>query len=192
MTTFKKIILILAIITFTFSKGYSQELIQNEKFTYAPIYNNKVVFIKEIPLINPDMETNFHNLKEWGKLNYSTDVMISSIRYDNKNKEIIVKSKIELILPPNHAGIKEQVLMVYRLNAFLFEKKCVLEIKSITYNYNNKNSKVPQKNFKAEELITENALQIKDNLQEFRINTQKSTLYFLNGLANELSKVLNQ
>lgn len=192
MIQLKKIIFVLAIVILASGKGYSQELIQNEKFTYAPIFNNKVVFIKEIPLINPNMGSNFHNLKEWGKRNYSTDIMISSIRYDNKNNEIIVKSRIELILPLNNQGLREKVLMTYRLNAFLFENKCILEIKNVTFNYNNKKSKISQKNFKADELITEDALRIKDNLQEFRINIQKSTLHFLNELADELSKVLNQ
>lgn len=163
----------------------AQELLQNDKFTYAPLFGNQVVLIKEIPLVNTDADKNFYTVKEWGKQRYASAPLISNIRYDNTNKEIIVKSKIELLLPENHNNIREKVVMTYHLNVFILNNKCVFEVKGITYKVSS-----IKKTLKAEDTITQLAIEAQDAQQELRINIQKSTFYFINELANSLETAL--
>lgn len=189
MKKHRNIILTSILLLLSFVYGYGQNLIQNDKFIYVTTFKNKVVFLKEIPISNKNMDYNYFVLKEWGKKNYSNDITQSNIRYDNKNKEILVKSRVELILPENSEGLRESVLMIYRLNAFILDNKCILEVKNITYN---SPERTTIRSFKAEDIISDEAIRINDDLGEFRVNTKKSTLYFLNELANELADVLNK
>lgn len=189
MKKHRNIILTSILLLLSFVYGYGQNLIQNDKFIYVTTFKNKVVFLKEIPISNKNMDYNYFVLKEWGKKNYSNDITQSNIRYDNKNKEILVKSRVELILPENSEGLRESVLMIYHLNAFILDNKCILEVKNITYN---SPERTTIRSFKAEDIISDEAIRINDDLGEFRVNTKKSTLYFLNELANELADVLNK
>ena len=169
--------------------GYSQNIIQNDKFISVTTFQDKVVFLKEIPLTNRNMDYNYFLLKEWGKKNYSDNITLSTIRYNNKNQEIIVRSRVELILPENSENERENLLMIYRLNAFILNNKCIIEVKDITYN---SPERTTMRSFKAEDIITNSAIAKDDDMKEFRINTQKSTLYFLNELATELTKALSK
>lgn len=189
MKKHRNIILTSILLLLSFVYGYGQNLIQNDKFIYVTTFKNKVVFLKEIPISNKNMDYNYFVLKEWGKKNYSNDITQSNIRYDNKNKEILVKSRVELILPENSEGLRESVLMIYHLNAFILDNKCILEVKNITYN---SPERTTIRSFKAEDIISDEAIRINDDLGEFRVNTKKSTLYFLNELANELADVFNK
>lgn len=172
---------------FTLLSGssFAQVLAQNEKFTYAPLFKNQVVLVREIPLNNSDPEKSFHKVKEWGKERYASSPLISNIRYDNTNKEIIVKSKIELLLPENNDKVREKVVMTYHLNTFIFNDKCVFEVKGITYKLHN-----VKRSVKAEDIITQSALEVSGPQQELRVNIQKSTLFFLNELADSLDNAL--
>lgn len=172
---------------FVSSNSFAQQLLQNEKFTYAPLFNNEVVLVKEIALNNADPERSFHTVKEWGKERYASSPLISNIRYDNTNKEIIIKSKIELVLPENQKGIREKVLMTYHLNTFILNDKCVFEIKGISYKLHN-----VKKSLKAEDTITQSALTNGGSQQELRVNIQRSTLFFLNELVESLEKSLKE
>lgn len=163
----------------------AQGLLQNNKFTYAPLFDKQVVFVKEIPLNSADPNKSFQTVKEWGKERYASEPLISNIRYDNTNKEIIIKSKIELLLPENTNKIREKVIMTYHLNTFILNNKCIFEVKGITYKLND-----GKKKLRAEETITQNALNIEGPEQELRVNIQKSTLYFLNELVNSLEDLL--
>lgn len=166
--------------------SFAQELVQHQKFTYAPLFNNQVVLVREIPLFQRDSERSFVRVKEWGKERYALSPLVSNIRYDNSNKEIIVKSKIELLLPENNAGIRESVIMTYHLNTFIFNDKCIFEVNNITYKLQD-----VKKSVKAEDIITSAALAQTGSLQELRINIQKSTLFFFNELADSLEETLN-
>lgn len=167
---------------------FAQVVRQGEVFTDVFIVDDKVAFIKEIPLVaNTTLEANFKVLNEWAKVNYGKDPFVSSVRSDSKKKEIISRSRVELLLPVNSGGIREKIIMRYRVNGFLYQDKCVLEITDIAYLYENQDkAKQLPKVIRAEEFIINDALLIKDDLQEFRINTRKSTLFFLNDLAKNL------
>lgn len=185
MSKFIKRIVLLISIGLLAVDAYSQDLLQNEKFTYVPTFEGKVVFIKEIPLKYSNLNNSYLHLKDWCKMNYASDPLISNIRYDNANWEIVVRSKIELLLPPNARNAREKVVMTYHFNTFIFNNKCVLEVKDISYVLPDK------KSIKAESLITDRALSIQDDKAEIRANTKKGTLYFLNQLADDIEVAVN-
>lgn len=157
-----------------------------ELFSDVVTFEGKVVFLKEFKLKETDPDKSFPQLKEWARENFSRDPFVSSVRYDAKNKEIIAKSRIELLLPPNSKGVKETIVMRYRVNAFIFQDKCVLEVKDISYMYNSNADKNAQKIFKAEEMITNLALKESGPLSELKANTRKGTIYYLNELTQGL------
>lgn len=189
---YKKILSFFFFFTVLLINSSAQDLIQDNGFTHAPMFNNKVVFLKTIALTNPDKQIAYQRLKDWGKQNYGTDFLISSIRYDHHNYEIIVKSRIELILPPDSKKNQEKAIMTYRLNAFILDGKCVFEVKDIVYQYDKtKTDKVYPKSPKAEEIIADYLVGKQDELSELRANTRKSTFYFLNELTKQLEKAVN-
>lgn len=175
---------------FLFLPGFAQVAKQGELFSDISIIQDKVVFLKETPCKKGfSTEVNFNILRDWTKANYGRDPFISSVRYDTKNREIIAKSRIELLLPPNTKGVREKMIMRYRINAFLFDDKCVLEITDISYMYQNtKGDQKMPKIVRAEQFITNKALELNDDLQELRSNTRKSTLFFLNELSKDFEK----
>lgn len=182
---FKTIVLIISI-SLLATEAYSQDLLQNEKFSYVPTFEGKVIFLKEIPLKYSNQNNSYLHLKEWCKMNYASDPLISNIRYDNTNKEIVIRSKIELLLPPNAKNVREKVMMTYHFNTFIFDSKCILEIKDISYVLPHEKKAV-----KAESLITDRTLAISDDKHEIRANVKKSTLYFLNELADNIEIAVN-
>ncbi len=186
----KKYILLIVLV-FSFSAIYSQVVKQGERFENVTVIDNKVVFLKEVPLKkNYSKEFNYNLLKDWGKKNYGKDPFISSIRYDNKNFEIAAKSRIELLLPVNSKGVSEKVVMRYRINSFIFQDKCVLEVQNIAFIYQNQSSKerIP-KVFSAENFITNEVIDSVGDYQELKVNTRKSALYYVNQLADDFAQV---
>lgn len=162
--------------------GFAQIVNQGEEFESVPLIENKITFLKAVP-IKKDiaLEENYKILKNWAVENYGKDPFISSVRYDAKNNEFIAKSRIELLLPANAKGVREKMIMRYRINGFIFQEKCILEITDISYLYENssKNKLLPRV-IRGEEFITDAAIAVDDLLKEFRQNTRKSTLFFLN------------
>ncbi|WP_036930551.1 DUF4468 domain-containing protein [Prevotella sp. 10(H)] len=180
--------LLLYIICFLLSAAcFSQVVKLGENFVNVPVINDKVTFLKELPSKKDiSTEENYKILKQWAIINYGKDPFISSVHHDPKNNEFIAKSRIELLLPANAKGIREKMIMRYRINGFLFQGKCVLEITDISYLYESSTKdKLLPRIIRAEDFITDKALAIDDNLQEFRINTRKSTLYFLNEISKD-------
>jgi hypothetical protein len=165
---------------------FAQVVKLGERFTKVPVIEEKVTFIKEIPMKNGiSTGDNYKLLKQWATDSYGRDPFISSVRYDGVSQEFIAKSRIELVLPANAKGIREKMIMRYRVNGFLIKDKCVLEITEISYLYeNSKKNKMLPRVMRAEDFITDEAIATEDGLQEYKINTLKSTLYFL----DELSK----
>lgn len=159
-----------------------------EKFTDVTSVDGKVVFIKEISLAERTPVT-YEKLKEWARDNFGKDPFISSVRYDAKNNEVIAKSRIELLLPPDSKNAREKVVMRYRLNAFLFGSKCVMEVKSISYMVDSA-KKTGQAVLKAEDVIVDSVIKADDPNFELKKNIQKSTLYFLNELAKGLEVIM--
>ncbi len=166
--------------------SFAQVVKLDERFTKVPVIEEKVTFMKEIPMKDGISEKdNYNLLKQWATDSYGRDPFISSVRHDGTKQEFIAKSRIELLLPVNSKGVREKMIMRYRINGFLFKEKCVLEITEISYLYeNSKKNMVLPRVMRAEDFITDQATAIKDEQQEYKINTRKSTLYFL----DELSK----
>ncbi len=181
----KYIYLILAL--FVCNNLISQNIIQNDKFRDVVMFNGQVVFLKEISLKNKNTAQNFLDLKKWAQTNYGNDPIVSSLMIKGKDKKIYCASKIELLLPANKQNIRERVVMSYKLDIFILEDKCVMEIKDIYYSFQNPGSTSSVKTtFNAEQMISDTALTLDDNLKELRQNTRITTLFFLNQLAGNL------
>lgn len=183
-----KRVLLCIVCSMFYIASFAQIVKLGERFTKVPVVEDKVTFLKEIPgKKGLSIEENYKLLKDWAVPHYARDPFISSIRYDLKNHEFIAKSKIELLLPVNSQGVREKMIMRYRINGFIFQDKCVLEVTEISYLYENaKKNTLLSRVMKAEEFITDDAILVRDELQEFRANTRKSTLYFLDELTKDL------
>ncbi|MBP1618322.1 MAG: putative rane protein [Bacteroidetes bacterium] len=179
----KYIFTLLAVFAFTIS--YAQASSAEEQSSIL-VKQGKVVLEKELDLII-DSKSAYQILRLWAKDNYGRDPFISSVRYDNQGKFITAKSRIELLLPPDSKNIREKIVMRYRIDASIANGKCVVTFREIAYLYEN-----PQKPHflpkisKAEELITDQALSLKDSQSELRSNVRKSTLYFISQTTQEL------
>ena len=163
-------------------------------FTTVPVVNGKVVFQQFIHIDQAlTADQRYAMLYKWGKDNYAGNPLLSGIRFDDKAKSITVGSKIELLLPQNSSGVREKVIMNYRFDASITNSGCMLVIRDITYqNSQSSGSAFFPKTFTAEETITPAAIFGRIGTdKEFRTNTQKSTLFYLNELYNELSKVFS-
>lgn len=172
------------------SISFAQVVGLGEKFTLVPLVEEKVTFLKEIPT-KQDMskEENYNLLKDWAIEKYGKDPFYSSLRHDSKNQEFISKSRIELILPANAKGVREKMIMRYRINGFIFQDKCVLEITEISYLYENSNkNKLLPRIIRAEDFITDEAVATNDDVKEYRENTRKSTLFFLDELSESFEQ----
>jgi len=183
--------LLLYLISCLFFSGLSAQIVkQGEHFTKVTVIDGKVTFLKEIPLKKElSINDNHILLKKWAADNYGKDPFISSIRYDPRELGFIAKSRIELILPVNSKSVKESIIMRYRINGFIHENKCVLQITDISYLYENSSrSNTLSRVTRAEDFITDKSTDIDDSMQELKINTKKSTLFFLNNLAKDFEE----
>lgn len=169
---------------------FAQVVRLGEKFTSVPVVDDKVTFFKEIPTSKENTpEINYKLMTDWAGENYGKSPFVSSIRYDKKNKEFIAKSRIELLLPANAKGVREKMVMRYRINGFIFQNKCVLEITDISYLYENSSPNIVlPRVIRAEDFITDKAIGMVDEIQELRNNTRKSTLYFLDEICTDFEK----
>lgn len=170
--------------------SFAQIAKQGDKYTTVPLFEGKVTFIKEVPAkANLSIEGNYTIMKDWAGINFGKDPFISSIRYGYQKHDFIAKSRIELLLPPDSKGIREKMIMRYRVNGFLFKDKCVLEITDISYLYENSGKgNLLSRIIRAEDFITDEALKVNDGFQELKSNTRKSTLYFLNELVTDFEE----
>lgn len=178
--------LFFSIISLIISLSASSQIVrQNEEFKTITVINNKVAFIKEVAVDQHQTNKNYNILKEWARENYGKDPFISSVRYDNRKHKIIAKSRIELILPEDSRGVREKMVMRFRVNGYLIDDKCVLEIIDLSFLCENAKDSTLPRVIRAEEFITDEKVATEDNLKELRVNTRKSTLYFLNSLGKE-------
>lgn len=173
--------------------SYSQIVKTNEIFENVYTFDGKVVFIKQIQPTSNSLDRNYLALKEWARINFAKDPFNSSINYNDKDKKITAQSRIELLLPENEKGIREKIIMKYRLNGFFDGNLCVMEISNISFiNDSKANENTLQQKIKAEDMITDRAILINDTNKETRMNIRKNTLYFFNDLVSSLQRVLNK
>ncbi len=184
----KKNIFTLCALLFVFSVVKAQSV-----FTSVPVVNGKVVFQQFIHIdegLSDDQR--YALLYKWGKDNYAGNPLLSGIRFDEKGKSITVGSKVELILPENNAGVREKMLMNYRFDATLTNGGLMLVVRDITYQNTQKGGTAFfPKAYSAEEMIADSAINSSANAsdKEIRTNLRKSTLYYLDNLYSDLSKV---
>lgn len=186
----KSIILLSALFILTFNAlGQNME---DDVFTTVTTISGKVVFQQFIHANqNLSEDQKYAVLYKWGKDNYSSNPLLSGIRFDDKARSITVSSRVELLLAPDSKGNREKMTMNYRFDANVSTAGIMLTIRDITYlheNFQSGNSVFP-KAYSAEEMITDSAINSDTNLRELRANTQKGTLIYLNKLYNELVKV---
>lgn len=161
-------------------------------FTAVPVVSGKVVFQQFIHVdqgLSPDQK--YSILYKWGKDNYSGNPLLAGIRFDDSNRSITVSSKVELLLPQNSAGVREKLIMNYRFDASVTNAGCMLQVRDITYqNPQEKKPSFLAKTFSAEDTITAEAIAAANGSdKEFKQNTQKGSLYFLNELYDDLSQI---
>lgn len=183
----RKIILLFILIYTTI--GLSAQIAGlNEEVVRVPIVEGKVAFIKELPLLEGlNRAQAFEKINQWSIDSYGKDPFISSVRVDKEDMEVVAKSRIELLLPVDAKGVRERFVMRYRINSFVTaDNKCILEVVDIVLLYqankgDAKAKKIPRI-LKAENFISDQAINIDDDLSEIRLNAKKSTLYFINQL----------
>lgn len=183
---FRKIIYLVTVLLFSSGLLYAQNKVEKKEFTHAPVYNSKVMFIKEIPLKGNNHEEAFLKLKDWGKEKFSS-YKDPDIRYDNRNKEVIIRTQTDLKLHGNEKISKGT--MSFSLNSFILNGNCILEIKNITYRTDHPD--LP-KTAKASEIITDRMLKKQDDLSQLRSDVLQETLGFVNQTAKELESIINR
>lgn len=188
----KKLFILLSLIILPLL-SYSQIVKSDEVFENVYTFDGKVVFIKQIQPGSSNLDKNYFALKEWARINFAKDPFNSSVDYNDKSKKITAQSRIELLLPENEKGVREKIIMKYRLNGFFDGDLCIVEISNISFiNDSKANVNTLQQKIKAEDLITDQAILINDTNKETRTNVRKNALYFFNDLVNSLQNVLNK
>jgi len=191
--SFRTIFTAICFILVAQSSLFAQQIMQNKGFTYVPAVNNQAILIREIPLKDVSVAAQSYNkLKSWIKKNFTTDLINSSIVYYNDDQAVLVKSKVDLLLPLlNEKNISEKSVMNYHLYTFIDNGKCIIQFSNIEYKIENA-IPVIKKKVRAENFVTNDALQINDVYKKERQETQKGTLYYFNELASTLEKTLNE
>lgn len=193
----RKILCVVLLLGLLSVSGFAQITKSPDKFTEVTSFEDKVVFLKEFDVKDLNPDSVYAGIKDWGRKEYGKDTFVSSIKYDPKNKEVRITSRIELLLPEDSEGKRESVPMKYRLNVFLCQDKCVMEVKGITFHVplpkDKAAVKTVHKSYRAEELILPSLKTLPAGISgEFRNNLEKSTIFFLNTLLDDVSVAINR
>lgn len=184
----KRLFVVFIFLSFLLSSAVAQITRLNEEVKTVPLIENKVAFVKEVPIkFGKTKDEAYQMMRVWAKNSYGKDPFISSVRSDIKKYEIVAKSRIELLLPVDSKGVRERFVMRYRINTFVTDEgKCVLEVEDLSLMYQgakgDEKSKILPRILKAESFITDEVIRIDDDLSEIRLNTRKSTIFFVNQL----------
>lgn len=188
----KKISALLLIILFPLL-AYSQVVKSGDVFRSIYVFKGKVVFVKEVQPTSSDLSVNFSKLRNWANINFDRDPFNSSVSYDVKNKKIVARSRVELLLPESESGVRQKVAMKYKFDAFFADNMCVVEITDINYLNNAKqNRNTLKQKIKAEDIITDKAIAIQDENAITRMQIKDNTLYYFNDLINSLERAFTQ
>ncbi len=187
----KRVLLIIGLV-FTVLFGANAQTQDENVFSSVPEVNGKVVFQQFIHTHQGLSEDQIYSLLyKWGKDNYAGNPLLSGIRFNEKDKSITVSSKVELLLPENSDGERLKKMMNYRFDASITNAGCVLIIRDITYQDNEKSKSFFPKLSSAEDMITDSAINSNSSDKELKTNLRKGTLFFLNELYNDLKNVLS-
>ena len=187
----KRVLLIIGLV-FTVLLGANAQTQDENVFSSVPEVNGKVVFQQFIHTHQGLSEDQIYSLLyKWGKDNYAGNPLLSGIRFNEKEKSITVSSKVELLLPENKDGERLKKMMNYRFDASITNAGCVLIIRDITYQDNEKSKSFFPKLSSAEDMITDSAINSSSSDKELKTNLRKGTLFFLNELYNDLKNVLS-
>ena len=112
------------------------------------------------------------------------------IRFDDKSNFATVNTGANLLLPANSEGVREEMIMNYRLDATITGGGCMIAIRDITFqNVNEEGDSFFPKRLTAEQTITDQAINSSGTNSELYTNLSKTTLDFLNGLYSEFDNL---
>lgn len=150
-------------------------------FAAVPVVNGKVVFQQFIHTNqNLSEEQKYTILHKWAQDHYRGKSSLRGIRFDDKARSVTVSSGAALSLPANFG----KMTMNYRFDASVTAAGIMLVVRDITYV--SENSGFP-KNYSAEEMITEQAVNSASELRDLKRETRKSSLAYLNKLYADLA-----
>lgn len=179
----KKYIVSSLIMLFAFIHLNAQQSI-NSIFTNVPVVNGRVIFQQFIPTDNSlSADQKYGFLTKWGRDNYAGNRLVTSIRFNEKDRNISISSKSDL---PTVNGI-DKLTMNYRFDVSVTNGGYMLTIRDISYDIISKGT---SKTYPAEEIITDVAVSSSGDLKEVRIAARKETLALCNSIYDSLFQSL--
>ena len=160
----------------------------NSIFANVPVMSGRVVFQQFIPADNSlSADQKYSLLTKWAKDNYSGNRMVSGIRFNEKERNVTVSAKTELVLPKSTKEGESKLMMNYRFDVAVTNGGLILTIRDITFQkIASTNNPSTLKVYLAEETITDASIAASDEEKEFRISTRNETLAFVNSLYDTL------
>ena len=160
----------------------------NSIFANVPVMSGRVVFQQFIPADNSlSADQKYSLLTKWAKDNYSGNRMVSGIRFNEKERNVTVSAKTELVLPKSTKEGESKLMMNYRFDVAVTNGGLILTIRDITFQkIASTNNQSTSKVYLAEETITDASIAASDGEKEFRISTRNETLTFVNSLYDNL------
>lgn len=166
----------------------------NSIFANVPVMSGRVVFQQFIPADNSlSADQKYSLLTKWAKDNYSGNRMVSGIRFNEKERNVTVSAKTELVLPKSTKEGESKLMMNYRFDVSVTNGGLILTIRDITFQkIASTNNQSTSKVYSAEETITDASIAASDEEKEFRISTRNETLAFVNSLYDTLSQFFSK
>ncbi|HOT65329.1 MAG TPA: DUF4468 domain-containing protein [Dysgonamonadaceae bacterium] len=160
----------------------------NSIFANVPVMSGRVVFQQFIPADNSlSADQKYSLLTKWAKDNYSGNRMVSGIRFNEKERNVTVSAKTELVLPKSTKEGESKLMMNYRFDVAVTNGGLILTVRDITFQkIASTNNQSTSKVYLAEETITDASIAASDEEKEFRISTRNETLAFVNSLYDTL------
>ncbi|MDI9606126.1 MAG: hypothetical protein QM305_12555 [Bacteroidota bacterium] len=183
MQKIERLILVLLLLT---SLGFTKLNGQTDAaFGTVPVVNGKVVFQQFIPNADGmDAVQQYAKLQKWGKVRFQGNPLLSAIRFDDKVRSVTISAGETLPLP----AADGKVTLRYRFDVSVSNAGSMLMIRDITFERELPGSgSVVPKTYRAEQVITDQAINGADGEKEFRTRVRQTTLNCLNGLHAELS-----
>ncbi len=166
----------------------------NSIFANVPVMSGRVVFQQFIPADNSlSADQKYSLLTKWAKDNYSGNRMVSGIRFNEKERNVTVSAKTELVLPKSTKEGESKLMMNYRFDVSVTNGGLILTVRDITFQkIASTNNQSTSKVYSAEETITDASIAASDEEKEFRISTRNETLAFVNSLYDTLFKFFSK